>query len=185
MSDDTSVDRLPDRKQVMALIGAHNANKAKHAKDNKAVADLFAVAAENGNVHVKAAKFVASLVRMEELQRNDFLRHLDAYREWAEAELFSKNEHIGDLAEQANQRAAAEKAAKDEKHAADNAKRLKKGIKKLEEPGGDEGGEGGSDEGKQAAAGDGLTDEEREFDGETSSKPPRTGMPGAEGAPVH
>ena len=173
MSDDTSVDRLPDRKQVMALIGAHNANKAKHAKDNKAVADLFAVAAENGNVHVKAAKFVASLVRMEELQRNDFLRHLDAYLEWAEAELFSKNEHVGDLAEQAKQRAAA------------NAKRLKNGIKKLEEPGGGDGGENGSDDGKQAAGGDGLTNEEREFDGGTSSKPPRTGMPGADGAPVH
>lgn len=173
MSDDT-VERLPDRRQVLALIGAHNANKAKHAKDNKAVADRFALAAENGNVHTKAAKLVASLVRMEELQRNDFLRHFDAYREWAEADLFSRNEHVGDLAEQARAKAAAEKADQDEKHVAENTKRLKKGMKQLAPE-------------QSGQTGDGMSEDERQFDGATSDKPPIVkplGMPGADAAPV-
>lgn len=176
MTDDT-VDRLPDRRQVLALIGAHNANRSKHAKDNKALADRFTQAAENGNVHVKAAKLVAAWARMEELARNDFLRHLDAYREWAENELFSKNKHMGDLAEEAEKKAAADKQAKDEADQVElNKKRLKGGIKKLDAPEGETGGAG-------------LTEEERQFDGATSDQPPvkrpAVGMPGAVGEPVH
>jgi len=144
MTDDKP-ERAANAKQVIALIHALNQTKTRVASINGEIGERIMAAKDNGHLHPGAFKAIAKLVRADEEKRNDFLRAFDLYRTYAEeANLFGE-EHVGDLLDDLD---SGDEPDPNAEAAERNTKALNGGIKV-------------------------LSDEEREFDDQTSSKPSR------------
>ncbi len=86
-------------------------------------------AEETHGINRKAFKLVMSLKRMEETKRDDFLRSLDDYR--AKLELNPSPDLFEEGDEEKRRAEQAEKQAQDDQ-AAENGKKIAKGIKSLD-----------------------------------------------------
>lgn len=86
-------------------------------------------AEETHGINRKAFKLAMSLMRMEETKRSDFLRSLDDYRAKLELNPLPDMFEEGDEAQRRAQQA--EKQAQDDQ-AAENGKKIAKGIKSLD-----------------------------------------------------
>jgi hypothetical protein len=137
--------KIINDKQFAGLVKAVDENKTKVASLNGAIGERIQHAAENAHLHPGAFKLICKLYRMDEQKRDEFLRQFDIYREKAIKMGLFGEEHVGDMVEQAEEQTQEEA---DARAAAENSKLLEKGIGQ-------------------------LSDEEREFDDTTSSKPSR------------
>lgn len=137
--------KIINDKQFTALVKAVDENKTKVASLNGAIGERVQHAADNAHLHPAAFKLICKLYRMDEQKRDEFLRQFDIYREKAIKMGLFGEEHVGDMVDQAEERT---QEAADARAAAENSKLLEKGIGQ-------------------------LSDEEREFDDATSSKPSR------------
>lgn len=143
MSDGAS--KIINDKQFAALVKAVDENKTKVASLNGAIGERIQHAADNAGLHPGAFKIVCKLHRIDEQKRDEFLRQFDIYREKAIKMGLFGEEHVGDIVDQAEEQTQEEA---DARAAEENTKRLEKGVGQ-------------------------LSDEEREFDDETSSRPSR------------
>ncbi len=126
MTDEAS--KIVNQKQFVALVKAADQAKTKVASINGELGERIKTAVENGHLHAGAFKFICKLSRMDEAKRDEFLRQFDIYREMAiKAQLFGE-EHVGDLADQAEKEAAKDAEAD---QAAKNAAAIEGGIGKL------------------------------------------------------
>lgn len=138
--------KIINDKQFTALVKAVDENKTKVASLNGAIGERVQHAADNAHLHPGAFKLVCKLYRMDEQKRDEFLRQFDIYREKAIKVGLFGGEHVGDIVDQAEKETQEEA---DARAAEENTKLLEKGIGQ-------------------------LSDEEREFDDETSSRPSRS-----------
>ncbi|MGD9544971.1 hypothetical protein [Methylocystis sp.] len=143
----SETEKLINRKQFGALIKAADQAKTKVASVNGEIGERIKHAVENGNLHAGAFKAILKLYRMDAEKRDGWLRSFDAYRDMA-GELNLFEEHVGDLDDMARRDAQKEAEEAEAAQVAENVERLESGITQLSE-------------------------EEREFDDATSSKPSR------------
>jgi hypothetical protein len=144
MAEDTS-ERATPAKQVIALIKAKNTAHTRVQSINGEIGERLRHAKDNAHLNLQAFGLISKLARMDEEKRNDFLRAFDLYRDYAEeANLFGE-EHVGDLLDGAK---GEDDSDPDADASSANVVALERGIKA-------------------------LSDEEREFDDQTSSKPSR------------
>ena len=154
MSEGT--EKLVNSKQFAALVKAADQAKTKVQSINGEIGERIKQAVENGNLHAGAFKSIVKLYRMDPEKRDGFLRAFDAYRDMAsEMNLFE--EHVGDLDDMARRENEREAEEAEADQVAENERRLKAGITE-------------------------LSDEEREFDDATASKPSKRKAKALEGA---
>ncbi|WP_018407907.1 hypothetical protein [Methylocystis rosea] len=143
----SETEKLVNKKQFGALIKAADQAKTKVASVNGEIGERIKHAVENGNLHAGAFKAILKLYRMDSEKRDAWLRSFDAYRDMA-GELNLFEEHVGDLDDMARRDTQKEAEEAEAAQVAENVERLENGISQ-------------------------LSDEEREFDDATSSKPSR------------
>ena len=122
------VTKLPNSKVLFSLADLSERTNKKLASIKGEYGERIAHHQENSNLHLQAFKLVAKLDQMDELKRQTFLEHFDAYVDAFEKERWAQEGHTGNLletseadADEAEQEAAAKR----------NAKALTNGISKL------------------------------------------------------
>jgi hypothetical protein len=142
--------KIANSKQMIALAKAFNQSKTKVASINGEIGERIAKAVENGNLHAKAFKFNCALARMfekDDLKAREFWRNVTLYYEEFEKNGLFGEQHVGDIDELAR-KAEQEECDAEAAQAEANGAAIMQGIKPLSE-------------------------EEKEFDDETSKKPSR------------
>ena len=139
--------KLPNAKVVASLARTDQELKTKVGKLTGTFAETLQSHAENGNLHLGAAKFVFGLNRKEEIARKTFWEHALAYYDMLDKEIWSKQEHTGSLLDKTETDADADeevqRQAAEKKQAAANGAAVGGGIKKLDTEGGANGSGGG------------------------------------------
>ena len=130
-----------DEKTFLACVKEINETKTRVGNINGALGDKLSQAKEAGKLQIAAAKHVSKLIRMDELDRDQFLEHVElGIAAVDKAGLWPA--HTGDLDKLARQREQEDKdAAKQDKKSLDalgkeiakeNAAKVAKEIRKLE-----------------------------------------------------
>lgn len=154
MSD--SAEKIVNKRQFAALVKAADQSKTKVASINGEIGERIKQAVENGNLHAGAFKSIVKLYRADPEKRDAYLRAFDMYRDMA-GELGLFEEHVGDLDDMARRENEREAEEAEAAQIEENERRLKSGISELSE-------------------------EEREFDAATASKPSKRKTKALEGA---
>lgn len=132
MSDDDAVVKTVAPKHLIALVREIDNEKTRVQSIVGTIGERVKEAVENGHLHKGAFNLLSKLYRMDDLKRRDYIDSVRLYLDIAEEQHLFGDEHVGDLAKQADEAAA---LAKEESAKASraNAKKLAEGIKQLPE----------------------------------------------------
>jgi hypothetical protein len=127
-TDDSQHEIAASSKLVLSLINASNETKTRVQSEAGALGERIKDAVENKHLHASALKFTARLARMDAVKGNEFWRSVQLYMDYAsEAGLFGAQSDFIDLAQEAAE------AGNGEDIGAENAGKIRRGIKPLHE----------------------------------------------------
>jgi hypothetical protein len=134
MADGT--EQVINKKQFAALLKDVLLKKKRMQSIAGELGERIKEGCDNGHLNRKAFSMIRAIASMDEEKRDDVLRSFDLYRDYCESEHFFGEKHLGDLAEQAEREAAADRdadAADKKYERAAGLEAIKKGIKPITE----------------------------------------------------